>query len=406
MDAADQPSGQQDPQRNPCTGVSPKPVDFYPDPGRRPYGFVLQNGEDLRRGSGSTWDTDGRGISFVSDQPVYIWGDFNLHSTDGTTANLIEEFTDPLTASSWANFYTRATLNTNFARPASDTWRASEVIADLVYVLSDAFIPGYVADGITWNSNAAGSSSYGNMPLLESDAGVAQGGIKNWMRENGNGSDVDTASPIKLSHRGFPFFLDGGVVREYGTNLPTAATDQNFEPIGDTARAARIDFTNLTHYVNTVVIGAIPPARVNQPYGELTNHLRFIENWDGSTLNFKGSLAQFTFSTYSGPHDQDSWEPGTQATGTSLTYYGAPSREWGFDVGLLYNPPGAIAQRLSVPSKVRSEFYREPAVDDAYIMNLRCAWVDSDGSGILETYEQGDTNRVDSRLTATECPAP
>jgi len=434
-----------DPPPSPCTGVSPKPVDFYPDPSRRPYGFLLQNGADLRRGSGSTWDTDGRGISFISDQPVYLWGDFNLHSTTGAIGGRIEEFDNTLTAN-WSNFYDRDgkaltadPLNENFARAEdgtedvdtlADTWRASEIISDMVYVLSKSatanagFTPGYVQDGITWQTGST-ASSYANMTILRNkeqpstdDApGSEQGSffLTSGIREDGSGTSVGTTTqPIKLSHRGFPLYLDAATstVKEYGV---ADQANQKFEAISyvntDNDRRSRTEIdTTISHYVNAIIVGAIPPARKYQPYGQLNNHIHFIENWGGNSgavLDFKGSLIQLNFSVYSGPHDQDSWEPqNAQGTDAAIQYYTEPQRQWGFDVGLLYNPPGAVAQRLAVPSKVRSEFYREPSVDDVYIMNLRCAWIDTDGSGTLETGEKDDANRVDPNLTATECPAP
>jgi hypothetical protein len=56
-------------------GLSPKPVDYYADPDRRPYGFRLRNGAVLARG-GFNPDDAIFGLSFVSDNPVYIQGDF------------------------------------------------------------------------------------------------------------------------------------------------------------------------------------------------------------------------------------------------------------------------------------------------------------------------------------------
>ncbi len=69
----------QDPPVNANNGISPKPVDFYADPDRRPYGFRLINGSNLDRptkGGNIVY-----GMSFISDNPAYIQGDFNCHGS-------------------------------------------------------------------------------------------------------------------------------------------------------------------------------------------------------------------------------------------------------------------------------------------------------------------------------------
>jgi hypothetical protein len=118
-------------------------VDFFADPLRRPNGFRLLNGNRLDR-QGIPAEKNIAGLSFISDNPVYIQGDFNLHSTDGTANNLIEEFTEKLT-DNWSNFYGRSTLDPRFARPDQDTWRPAEIVADAVTILSDNFCDGFAA---------------------------------------------------------------------------------------------------------------------------------------------------------------------------------------------------------------------------------------------------------------------
>jgi hypothetical protein len=51
-------------------------------------------------------------------------------------------------------------------------------------------------------------------------------------------------------------------------------------------------------------------------------------------------------------------------------------------VGLLYLPPAPAARRFVTIGSPRSEYYREIAADDPYIINLRCA-KDKDGRLIL-----------------------
>lgn len=145
-------------------GLSPKPVDYYADPDRRPYGFRLRNGAVLARG-GFNLDEAVFGLSFVSDNPVYIQGDFNLHQTrDGRR---LEEFKtllefDPQTGL-YRNFYGRLRSGPNenredrrFARAAEDLWRPSEVLGDSVNILSADFCDGSIDDAFVQDGTLNG----------------------------------------------------------------------------------------------------------------------------------------------------------------------------------------------------------------------------------------------------------
>ena len=135
-------------------------TDFRLDPTRRPNGIRLINGVRLWRGTGTSQPsfspaTQGeKGLILVSNEPVYIKSQrdgtdigFNLHT--------VEEFTDFLVQPNWTNFYTRTTLNPNFAyRPGQaqatgggDEWRPATVIADGVTVQSDTFKEGFRDQG-------------------------------------------------------------------------------------------------------------------------------------------------------------------------------------------------------------------------------------------------------------------
>ncbi|MFN5838492.1 MAG: hormogonium polysaccharide biosynthesis protein HpsA, partial [Pseudanabaena sp.] len=125
-------------------------TDFVLDPTRRPNGIRLINGQRLWRGTGGaqpnyTAATRGeKGLILVSNDPVYVKGDFNLHTQ--------EEFITAL-ETDWSNFYTRtaANLNPDFAyRPeqaladnGGDEWRPATVIADGITVQSGSFQEGF-----------------------------------------------------------------------------------------------------------------------------------------------------------------------------------------------------------------------------------------------------------------------
>ena len=149
----------------PQRGVSAKSVDYYPDPERRPFGFRLRNGARLDRLQPAVSDSDNtRGITFVSDNPTYIQGDFNLHNDIGGTRQ--EEFTTqlPLTIYNTAQFYGRTGDNSaKFGTPytsantAGDLWRPSDILADAITLLSDRFCDGTVRDGIIQDGILNGS---------------------------------------------------------------------------------------------------------------------------------------------------------------------------------------------------------------------------------------------------------
>jgi hypothetical protein len=174
---------------NSDTTVRGSGSDFKLDPSRRPNAIVLVNGKYLAR---NDKDNNGqndtalpadakqatdkilqeKGLILVSDVPVYIKGEFNLHNAkDGKE---IQEFKESLDAT-WSNFYTRKTLNTDFAcRPGDprlkpnctsatggDTWRPATVLADAVTLLSDNFRFGFRNEGDFDLRNNAGNAKIG-----------------------------------------------------------------------------------------------------------------------------------------------------------------------------------------------------------------------------------------------------
>jgi hypothetical protein len=141
-------------------GISIKPIDHLPDPYRRVHGFRMLNGRQLKRNPGLLGQTEEsknvRGLSFFSDQPVYMMGDFNLHQEgDGNSdakGNFLEEFTQTLFADNnpvrytFDTFYKRTAKDTRFATGKDDRWRPSEIMADAITMLSESFCDGSIAD--------------------------------------------------------------------------------------------------------------------------------------------------------------------------------------------------------------------------------------------------------------------
>lgn len=160
--------------------ISAKPVDFYPDPDRRPHGFRLRNGAALWRGSSSgseiadDADPAGRGLSFITHNPAYVQGYFNLHRAPGKGLKRLdgwEEFeeklntvdftklTDTQDSKTVYGFYNRTKLESNFADRKKDQWRPAEVLGDAVTLLSPFFCDGSIEDGIITAAFTATDSS-------------------------------------------------------------------------------------------------------------------------------------------------------------------------------------------------------------------------------------------------------
>jgi hypothetical protein len=146
---------------------SVSPTDSRLDPTRRPNGIMLINGEKLFRG-GTTPTTvtsveevvKEKGLTLVSNLPVYIKGEFNKHTQ--------EEFSDANLTQDWSNFYSRSDLNESFACRAGDPrlpnctgddWRPATVLADAVTILSGTFREGFRNEGDFDIRNNAGAAA-------------------------------------------------------------------------------------------------------------------------------------------------------------------------------------------------------------------------------------------------------
>ena len=254
----------QDPPLNSSTGISPKPVDMYADPDRRPNGFRFINGESLNRPA-SVEPAAIAGMTFVTDNTVYIKGDFNLHAdkTAGGTLeeHLIEEFKGTssivsgqsnLLSTTFANFpeteeqnarklfYGRDKLDDRFANPLQDNWRPVEIFADGITILSDFFTDGWIEDGFSTvapNTPKEGEpskiSSYlnWNHPWGKFDLGSSAGVEHNrsiWRREASNpASDSSTVAyevttPVSVDRNG-KVYKRSDNRRSYNTSSNTPA---------------------------------------------------------------------------------------------------------------------------------------------------------------------------------------
>jgi hypothetical protein len=153
------------------------PTDSRLDPTRRPNAIMLIKGEKLFRGGATPATVSSveevvkeKGLTLVSNLPVYIKGEFNQHTK--------EEFSDASLATDWNNFYTRNVLDTNFAcrkgdpRLAcgtGDDWRPATVLGDSVTILSGDFREGFRNEGDFDLRNNAGGATFAPSTVLVPD---------------------------------------------------------------------------------------------------------------------------------------------------------------------------------------------------------------------------------------------
>jgi hypothetical protein len=138
--------------------------------------------------------------------------------------------------------------------------------------------------------------------------------------------------------------------------------------------------------------------------GGLQNLPRFLESWGEGTIttNIRGSFIQLDRSAFStAPYQpvptqglltvsdklnppQPPPPPPTYNISTGLgriPYFSPPIRNWGYDVGLLSQPPDLFTQKLTTaPSRNEpAEFFREVARNDKWVKTLICG-VKEDGT--------------------------
>lgn len=368
-----------DPPLNDENLISPKPVDYAPDPDRRPHGFRLRKGAVLMRP-----DRAQSGLTFVSDNPVYIQGNFNLHQT-APGGTRLEEFTQLLPADfNIDQFYGRTTIDDRFARPDTDLWRPVEILADAITVLPDNFCDGSIQDGfltagttntiantaVLYNcANNNNATSYLNQnrpsttPPQRTETALRQPNVRGqrWFREN----PLDITSPIMVTNNGNPVMMADvnwvDQTREY-----SRPTGQTYYAFADNKSLITAQQTRQ----NAIIVSGLVPSRPNQSYGGLHNFPRFLTAWP--ELFMSGSFLQLNYSRYAtAPFSQAAWEPGdVPPAREDIRYYGAPDRRWGYDVGLQYAPAGPLSSRFISAENTRNEFYNEPPSDDPYMLNL------------------------------------
>jgi hypothetical protein len=225
------------------SGISTKSVDFVPDPARRAHGFRLRNGSQLKRHAdrGIPANENVRGLSFFTDDLVYIMGYYNLHQKGGEDSNdprssadetnRLEEFTQKLPIDRLYNeteFYdNRTTRDSDFTNANTNRWRPSEILADSITILSENFCDGSALDTFMTAGNGT-SANIGQDTYSGDDARLqVNGAINDRLRPyrdrtggsgTNSGAGVYNETPLGLFG---PGCSRGGVTSFLNQNRPS-----------------------------------------------------------------------------------------------------------------------------------------------------------------------------------------
>jgi len=219
------------------------PTDSQLDPTRRPNGIMLVNGKELFRGATpaniNTVEevVKEKGLTLVSNLPVYVKGEFNKHTQ--------EEFNGTALAADWNNFYNRSTLNESFACrtgdprlscPLGDKWRPANVLGDAVTILSGTFRAGFRNEGDFDLRNNAGAATFATATIPGLPAtqlrrnqgfynnnfvtnGLSSGAFNTNAELIGSGNPVVAGTP--LSDTSYRTLVGNGVNSSYFNNFVT-----------------------------------------------------------------------------------------------------------------------------------------------------------------------------------------
>jgi hypothetical protein len=221
-----------------------------------------------------------------------------------------------------------------------------------------------------------------------------------------------------------PLLLPFLQIRDVTATPPNPAATLRARETGWIARAENTTF-NLV-----IAAGDTPSQNLNGTVGDfnggLQNLPRFLESWNNGQFatNMKGSFIQLNRSAFNtapylsmlgatplGSTAADNIvslfqrlnPPGAPSLAIpvryrvdgvgDLPYFSPPARNWGYDVGLLPQPPDLFTQKFTTPPSTSqpAEFFREVSRNDAWVKTLLC--------GVKED----DLNPATSTISPQEC---
>lgn len=265
-----------DPENNPDEFVSAS--DFKLDPTRRPNGIMLINGRCLARGtSGCDSDTSSeeavlqeKGLTLVSNLPVYIKGEFNPHTQEefGPVGDLDAD---------WGNFYNRTGLNTDFACRAGDprlddcntgdNWRAANVLSDSVTLLSGAdsqtgFRFGYRNEGDFDLNNNAGNTNIGYDLSGNGDIGTDTASEATFDIDlNGDGDNTDTVPEYQVTAKAARQINGFNAYNHFAVNGLTSGSEFDTDGSGTVATYADTDYQGTAGFNSSYFNNFVTPVQ-------------------------------------------------------------------------------------------------------------------------------------------------
>jgi hypothetical protein len=151
--------------------------------------------------------------------------------------------------------------------------------------------------------------------------------------------------------------------------------DFDFKELGYAIGSQQIAKNDTTF--NLIVAAGDNPAQPTVDNGGLNNLVRVIENWTSRKIKLNGAFMQVKKSAY--------------ATGTNppQTINNPPTRQWSYDVGLLFQSPDLFASKLAVtPPEPPDEYLREVSRGDTWVQTLLCAKETSTNNFAIEDKKQ------------------
>jgi hypothetical protein len=183
--------------------------------------------------------------------------------------------------------------------------------------------------------------------------------------------------------------------RSGDSRFPNCTTGDEWRPANILADAVTLlsgdfDFTKELDYTigsqqtakndttfNLIIAAGDNPAKPTVDNGGLNNLVRVIENWTSRKIKLNGSFMQVKKSAY--------------ATGTNPpeTPNNPPTRQWSYDVGLLFQSPDLFASKLTVtPDEPPDEYLREVSRGDTWVQTLLCAKETSTNNFAIKDQQQ------------------
>ncbi|MEG4516608.1 hormogonium polysaccharide biosynthesis protein HpsA [Microcoleus sp. AT9b-C5] len=249
--------------------------------------------------------------------------------------------------------------------------------------------------------------------------------VFNQARKDGSGADLPQ---LATNDKWQPLLMPILQIQTV-TAAPAASSSTSLPEGTNIVRATGWITTAVNTTFNMVVGSNDTPSRslgnVGDFNGGLQNLPRFLESWNSGAVstNIQGSFIQFGRSAYntapyipildpaasqqtasatklrslfdSPPISPSPAPPAVTYTGGvpralyrtdagagSLPFFSPPARNWGYDLGLLSQPPDLFTRKFTTPPTKRTpdEYFQEVPRDDEWVQTLLCAFLDKDGT--------------------------